>query len=311
MIKILKIFLKLYKSKMSKFNSEKELNEYISKSYRNNRNFAHQNKLNWTRVGDPILQRGEQYIPKEKAVQQCSKNYFQRMKEKESEIQKKKTNNNSFNLYIQSYSTFDTERKGKKRIDPNKIISNKNKEIKSHIKVYPNQYNTKSMEGIFDRNNNKNYIKKEQKNVIKKYNYKPSEDYIKMNNREKLLPSENIERARSTNYFTNNIRNNRDSYKETSNRIFGYNYNPIFNNYNNNIPNNNYRRPQSSPRMRYVNKIELKNKEDHINDLINYKFANKFRDYNFPTKINQVKYEDLINSFQNNIKENFVLEKNN
>ena len=269
---------------MSKFNSEKELNEYISKSYRNNRNFANQNKLNWTRVGDPILQRGEQYIPKEKAVQQCSKNYFQRMKEKESEIQKKKSNNNSFNLYIQSYSTFDTERKGKKRID---------------------------LEGIFDRNNNKNYIKKEQKNVINKYNYKPSEDYIKMNNREKLLPSENIERARSTNYFTNNIRNNRDSYKETSNRIFGYNYNPMLNNYNNNIPNNNYRRPQSTPRMRYVNKIELKNKEDHINDLINYKFANKFRDYNFPTKINQVKYEDLINSFQNNIKENFVLEKNN
>ena len=78
-----------------------------------------------------------------------------------------------------------------------------------------------------------------------------------------------------------------------------------------NPSNNENKRSQSTPRMRYVNKIELKNKEDHINDLINYKFANKFRDYNFPTKINQVKYEDLINSFQNNIKENFVLEKNN
>ena len=60
--------------------------------------------------------------------------------------------------------------------------------------------------------------------------------------------------------------------------------------------------------MRYYNKIELKNKEDHINDLINYKYAKKYREDNYPTKINQVKYDDLINSFQKNIKENFIPE---
>ncbi len=103
---------------MSKSFSKNDLNEYISISYRNNRNSANQNKLKWIRIGDPILQRGEQYIPKEKPIQQCSKNYFQRMKEKEAELQKKLNSNynNSFNLYSQSFSTYDTERKGKKKL---------------------------------------------------------------------------------------------------------------------------------------------------------------------------------------------------
>ena len=155
---------------MSKSFNQSDLNEYISKSYRNNRNSANINKLNWIRIGDPILQRGEEYIPKQKPIQQCSKNYFQRMKEKESELEKKlnSTVNNSFNLYIQSYSTFDTERRGKKKIDPNQFKLNKNNnELKSHIKIFPNKYNNKSMNGILDRTNNKNNDIKE-KNIKKK-----------------------------------------------------------------------------------------------------------------------------------------------
>ena len=270
---------------MSKSFSKNDLNEYISISYRNNRNSANQNKLKWIRIGDPILQRGEQYIPKEKPIQQCSKNYFQRMKEKEAQLQKKlnSNNNNSFNLYTQSFSTYDTERKGKKKIDLNQYKSNKKNELKSHIRIFPSKYNTKSMNEVLDRTYNNN--NKEQ-NKKRKYYYKPSEEYIKMNNREKLLPSENKERSKSLNYFNNNIRYNRDSYKETSQRVFGYNFKPnnnLFSNYYYNIPSNNEnKRSQSTPRMRYVNKIELKNKEDHIND--------------------------LINSFQKNIKENFIPE---
>ena len=296
---------------MSKSFSKNDLNEYISLSYRNNRNSANQNKLKWIRIGDPILQRGEQYIPKEKPIQQCSKNYFQRMKEKEAQLQKKLNSNynNSFNLYSQSFSTYDTERKGKKKIDLNQYKSNKKNELKSHIRIFPSKYNTKSMNEVLDRTYNNN--NKEQ-NKKRKYYYKPSEEYIKMNNREKLLPSENKERSKSLNYFNNNIRYNRDSYKETSQRVFGYNFKPnnnLFSNYYYNIPiNNDNKRPQSTPKMRYYNKIELKNKEDHINDLINYKYARKYREDNYPTKINQVKYDDLINSFQKNIKENFIPE---
>ena len=38
----------------------------------------YQNKLKRIKIGDPILQNGQQYIPKEKSIHQFSKNYFQR-----------------------------------------------------------------------------------------------------------------------------------------------------------------------------------------------------------------------------------------
>ena len=103
---------------MSKSFSKNDLNEYISISYRNNRNSANQNKLKWIRIGVPILQRNEQYISKEKLIQQCSKKLFPENERKSSTITKKLNSNynNSFNLYSESFSTYNTEIKGKKKI---------------------------------------------------------------------------------------------------------------------------------------------------------------------------------------------------
>ena len=61
-------------------------NNYLTDSFRENRKFAEQLKERWNKPVDPILQRGDQYIQREKPIQQCKLNYFQRMKQKEQQM---------------------------------------------------------------------------------------------------------------------------------------------------------------------------------------------------------------------------------
>ena len=184
------------------------------------------------------------------------------------------TNNNNNDIEEKEYFS------RKKKIDIDNLF--KKRKVETQKKFFGNSLN-KSYSTFFsnnpdfndnnNKNNNKNlfYINNSRKKYI---NYKPSNDLIKINNKDFFLNSEKNE-----NDFNNNNQNklnikliqrnlNNKNFQNTKNRIFHTEDN-----------NRNIKKNKSSPKML------LPHQNDHINDLISYKFALKYRDENIPIKI--------------------------
>ena len=166
----------------------------------------------------------------------------------------------------------------KKKIDVDKLF--KKRKVETQKKFFGNSLN-KSYSTFFSKksdfndnnnNNNKNlfYINNSRKKYI---NYKPSNDLIKINNKGFYLNSEknendlinNNQNKLNINLIQRNLNNK--NFQNTKNRIF------------HTEDNNNIKKNKSSPKML------LPHQNDHINDLISYKFALKYRDENIPIKI--------------------------
>lgn len=68
-------------------------------------------------------------------------------------------------------------------------------------------------------------------------------------------------------------------------------------------------RSRSIPRIKYIHKIELKDKIDHVNHLISYHYGPKFKDDCITDKPNRSNYRNIVNktkeSFNN---EDYVLQ---
>jgi len=183
------------------------------------------------------------------------------------------TNNNNNDIEEKEYFS------RKKKIDIDNLF--KKRKVETQKKFFGNSLN-KSYSTFFsnnpdfndnnNKNNNKNlfYINNSRKKYI---NYKPSNDLIKINNKDFFLNSEKNENDFNNNNQKLNIkliqRNlNNKNFQNTKNRIFHTEDN-----------NRNIKKNKSSPKML------LPHQNDHINDLISYKFALKYRDENIPIKI--------------------------
>ena len=327
-----------YKTSYSNNSSFNNYNlSYLEDSYRKNREFANKLKNKWNNRGDPILQRTDNYIEKNKPIQTCSKNYFDRIREKENNMKNQNNNINNYNNYNNNYDEFN-KKSGKKHYDMkeyelyNRRFNDINYNINNntHIKIFPNRYSTREIGSLIsqeknDNSNNKNEYKPQKKYII---NFKPSEEYVKMNNKHNLLPSENnIFNNNNNNVYNNynnnvnnnyrrpksskNMRFNNDSFKNTSQRLFGYSIEDNDENNKDNNNNENYLNYNNNNNKKYrlINKIEEKDKIDHINDLISYKFGPNFKEDKLSIKINNVNPEEIKEFHKKNFQENFNLYK--
>ena len=280
----------LYKKKMK----EESDRNFLVDSYRTNREFANEIKSNWKRQVDPILQRGDQYIPKEKPVQLCKLNYFERMKQKENKAKPKSIHNHYGNVYKESDPP--KQRNHKRLYTPD--ITKRNREINNgRIRIFPEQYTRTKIGALI--NEEKTPPESERYHVrIEKHYYKPSEEYVKMNNKFNLLPSErrslymDKDMARSYNSFRNNVggKYNREGLDNTKNRLF----------------NTNIEEGDNKGKIRLVGKIAKKERRDNVNSLISYQYAPKFREEKYTEKPNNSNYTTVVSKTIENISENFV-----
>ncbi len=120
--------------------------------------------------------------------------------------------------------------------------------------------------------------------------YTPSQDYVKMNNKFKLLPSEN---RSNNNHALMGQRYTKEGFKSTKERLFNVGVSE---------------RPRSTPKMRLVHKVEVKEKTDHINDLISYQYAPRFREEKYTDKPNHSNFNTVVSHTIDNLNENFVTE---
>ena len=327
-----------YKTSYSNNSSFNNYNlSYVEDSYRKNREFANKLKNKWNNRGDPILQRTDNYIEKNKPIQTCSKNYFDRIREKENNMKNQNNNINNYNNYNNNYDEFN-KKSGKKHYDMkeyelyNRRFNDINYNINNntHIKIFPNRYSTREIGSLISQEKNNNSNNKNEYKPQKKYiiNFKPSEEYVKMNNKHNLLPSENnIFNNNNNNVYNNynnnvnnnykrpksskNMRFNNDSFKNTSQRLFGYSIEDDGENNKDNNNNENYLNYNNNNNKKYrlINKIEEKDKIDHINDLISYKFGPNFKEDKLSIKINNVNPEEIKEFHKKNFQENFNLYK--
>lgn len=308
-------------------------NQYLKENFRQTRAMAQQNKLKWLGSGDPILQRTDIYKQKAKAPQPCKDSYFQRMKQKENEL---KANKKIFNTL--NYETFNKPEPvhRKKQYEDNQCFRvNNQQEDKMKIKVFPEQYKNCKMgylltdhtetdttirtklsnmnRSINSNNSIKNINNDNEKNKgrpnnktelppkmyteklfnSKKKNYiTPSEEYIKFNNKKKLLPSCN----RETPNYIGRHRLYKDTFDLTKNRVFNSGLGPGL------------KHSETNPKIRLVHKIEIKDKTDHVNGLLNYEFGPKFREIRYTENPNKNNFGETVKNTVKYLNENFITE---
>ena len=109
-----------------------------------------------------------------------------------------------------------------------------------------------------------------------------------MNNKKNMLPSEN----KSTENLLNRRKlNNKDGIKETKERVFNVGLSA---------------RSYSTPKIKWVNKIEEKEKTDHINDLISYRYGPSFREDKFTEKPNKTSFNFIVTNTIENLHQNYI-----
>ena len=285
--------MSFYKRKfMTPLTVEEKRNNLLTESFRQNKEFANKLKQRWNKPVDPILQRGVQYVEKPKTIQQCNLNYFQRMKQKETQIKPKSIHHNYGNAYKES-SKLNNDKPvtiRKKIFTQDQIRPRRRSVQDQHIKIYPEQY-SKSKIGYLIHNESTPFDDREKNNIrIEKKVYTPSEDYVKMNNKFKLLPSEN---RSNNNHALMGQRYTKEGFKSTKERLFNVGVSE---------------RPRSTPKMRLVHKVEVKEKTDHINDLISYQYAPRFREEKYTDKPNHSNFNTVVSHTIDNLNENFVTE---
>lgn len=265
---------------MSLYKKERSVKLY--ESYRENKEFAKKIKERWQKPVDPILQRGSQYIQIEKPIQQCKLNYFQRMKQKEYQPKPKGIHSNYSTLYRESKNNNTSSRK--KIFSPEQMKPKLRTMENQHIRIYPEQYAKSKIAMLISHTEDNNTMNVKNNRKV----YSPSEEYTKMNNKKNMLPSEN----KSTKNLLNRRQlNNKDGIKETKERVFNVGLSA---------------RSYSTPKIKWVNKIEEKEKTDHINDLISYRYGPSFREDKFTEKPNKTSFNFIVNNTIENLHQNYI-----
>ena len=261
-----------------------------SSLYRSNCEFARKLKEKWLSTNDPILQRDNKYVPQRKQTQQCKLNYFERMKQKEQQAKQHKQsfkhNSNCRNLFTESCEP--KYKCHKKRVfTPESNFSSKR--CDKGIRVFPSAYKNEQIANILIRDNNTNNCNVNV-NVKQRMSYKPSEGYVRMNNKKMFLPFENGVKKDSERCCSGNVGNvNKEGSKE---RIFGTTTSSI--------------NEAGNAKMKYIHKNNLKLKTDHVNDIITYKYGPAFKEEQLASKPNNIDYNNIITKHKQNIQNDYL-----
>ena len=238
--------------------------------YRDNCNFVKELKNKWNRMNDPILQRNEMYVVRDKGVQQCKVNYLERMKQKE------KNNNNKHNIKTNTKynnSTVFSEGNNNNNIKyHNKRLFTPECNFQCKLITKPSKHYNPQRSTIFSTANINTQCNNTSKHIIQ---YQPSQEYIKFNDKKSMLTS------------TRKINKNKQP-QCTKDRIFGIS------------------RIESAPKMKYVHKLNLKLQTDHINDIISYKYGPTFKEEKYPDKPTHTDFNSVVSHNKNNIKDNYM-----
>ena len=267
--------------------------------YKSNCEFARKLKEKWLSTNDPILQRDNKYVPQCKQTQQCKLNYFERMKQKEQQAKQHKqsfkgNNSNCRNLFTESSEP--KYKCHKKRVfTPESGLSVKRGD--KGIRVFPLVYKNEQITNILTRGSDSGNGSNINGNVKQRVSYKPSEGYVRMNNKKMFLPFENRinnndSSARGCSGNTGNV-NNKEGSKE---RIFG-----VFTSNGTTAST-----PNASSKMKYIHKNNVKLKTDHVNDIITYKYGPTFKDEKLTSKPNNIDYNNILTKHKQNIQNDYL-----
>ena len=268
--------------------------------YKSNCEFARKLKEKWLSTNDPILQRDNKYVPHCKQTQQCKLNYFERMKQKEQQAKQHKqsfkgNNSNCRNLFTESSEP--KYKCHKKRVfTPESGLSVKRGD--KGIRVFPLVYKNEQISNILTRggDNSGNNC-----NGKQRMSYKPSEGYVRMNNKKMFLPFENRINTNdsSSRGCSGNIGNvnNKEGSKE---RIFGTALT------SNGTVTPSASSSNASSKMKYIHKNNVKLKTDHVNDIITYKYGPTFKDEQLTSKPNNIDYNNILTKHKQNIQNDYL-----
>ena len=236
--------------------------------YKDNCDFVKELKNKWNRMNDPILQRNEMYVVRDKGVQQCKVNYFERMKQKE------KNNNSKHNTKANTKYNYSTACSGSNDNNSNSKYHTKRLFTPecNLISKQSKHYNPQRSSVFTTTNTNCNNCYNTSKHII---NYQPSQEYIKFNDKKSMLTS-------------NKKVNKNEQPHCTKERIFGIS------------------RIESAPKMKYVHKLNLKLQTDHINDIISYKYGPSFKEEKFPDKPTHTDFNYVVSHSKNTIKDDYM-----
>lgn len=289
-----------------------EERKVIKENFDQNREFAQKVRNANASIGDPILQRDDRYIPKEKTIQPCQMNYFQRMnaiKMRDNRNTQKKTSNK-----INAESTKQIDHPHK-RTYPIGHMKHNQSHYPIKRKTYPEKYVKSIMVDFINRENIYPYKPPLLHIKVDCEGKYPSQELIYHNNIAKFLPCQ-IYDEKMENISKNNENPRRammmQRYKfrddmDTKERLFGVNNDLIYNEDNHNYRScSNFQR--STPKSKLVHKVELKEKEDNVDGLITYKYGPNFRKGDYAEKPGNINYNVLVNHNLQNLKENYVVQ---
>ena len=273
-----------------------------SSLYKSNCEFARRLKERWLSKNDPILQRDNKYIPQHKQTQQCKLNYFERMKQKEEQTkqhkQSFKNNNNCRSLFTESSEP--KYKCHKKRVfTPESNFVSKRHDNKG-IRVFPLTYKNEQITNILTRDSNSNSNNNE--NAIRRRTcYKPSEGYVRMNDKRMFLPFENrMSKKDSVRGCSGNVGSvNKEGSKE---RIFGISNSSM----SSNATHTNHNSEVGHSKVKCVHKNNVKLKTDHVNDIITYKYGPAFKEEQLTSKPNTINYSNILSKHRQNIQNDYL-----
>lgn len=287
-----------YRARMKERLSTPALTEAEQKNYReyftNNVQFAKSIRNKSLSKGDPILQRADDYIPKSKKVQSCNSKYFDLMKQHAQvkySCKSRALNKDNVPITINQESKDPVTKLHKKMIARSK--SENKVRINEKIRTYPETYLKSAMEDIIHRQNIYP-VPKERYHIIVKEEYKkPSEEYVRMNNRGILLPCELYDHSKKANRASGQrYKNNFSFFRDTKDNLFSTNKNNKVN-----------------PTYRLLHKDVANSNYDHIDGLISYEYGPKFKYKEVTDKPTRSSYNTICAHNYENLKENYVIQK--
>jgi hypothetical protein len=162
------------------------------------------------------------------------------------------------------------------------------------IRVFPLVYKNEQITNILTRGGDNNSSNSNGSNAKQRVSYKPSEGYVRMNNKKMFLPFENRINTNDSSSRGGNIGNvnNKEGSKE---RIFG-----VF------TSNGTASTPNASSKMKYIHKNNVKLKTDHVNDIITYKYGPTFKDEQLTSKPNNIDYNNILTKHKQNIQNDYL-----
>ena len=224
------------KAKMLQPSFTKDDTKKMMDNFYNNKQFATSVKNANRSKGDPILQKEDIFIPKEKKVQLCKINYHRLIRNKDQP----KAVKYNLSCLKETINAKEPNRTSKKHF--NKQQQSLPITIKTK-RTYPDKYKMTVMEDIINRRHNHPYTPNKYQIRINKQYHEPSEQLQRMNNRGAILPYDQFDSKLNKSTIAQKYRYNIDLRRNTKDTVFPAN------SINDEI----------SPKGRFVHKVELNN----------------------------------------------------